>query len=517
MTMAEMKQIEDQKIVLMEGMYNGVANKIEEARSSVCREMQYNATQQASSYDAIATSLKEGVQSVLNEIRYLAEQNSDIFEYNQKDREKTKEALVEEIKQTLDASLKASFEEFSKQTEAQVKALFEENNERNNQFLIEEMKKLFAEAEEKNVKRDEELREMLRPVVDLFVINEEEAEELASDEVVEEVVGEEAEDGFDYNLLAEKIASVLPEVDYDLVVDRVAAAIPAVDENAIVDKIAATLPQMDENSIANAVVDNLTPVDYDLIAERVVAVVESSFDVRVDEEGVTKIANVVAESLDYERIAQRVAELLSADDKDIERALAVAVAPAPVPVAVEEEEVAEETPAQEEVAVSDEYTTRLKRSFTAKMIQSEDEIKEYYNEIKNALLSYKKVRSQINWTNDRFAYGRETIAKVGIRGKTLCLYLALIPEEFPETVYHQKFAGDAKMYEKTPMMVKIRSGIALKRAIRLIEMLMEREGAVEAKKEKVDYTADFAFQDDEALLQAGLIKTSEVKKTELNF
>ncbi|MDE5896577.1 MAG: hypothetical protein K2H43_02045, partial [Clostridia bacterium] len=167
--------------------------------------------------------------------------------------------------------------------------------------------------------------------------------------------------------------------------------------------------------------------------------------------------------------------------------------------------------------VEPELTTRVKRSFTAKLIESEEDVKEYYSELKNEFLAYTKVASQLNWSNDRFTYKRETIAKICVRGRTLCLYLALNPDEFPESVYHQKFAGDTKMYEKTPMMIKIKSEVALKRSIRLVELLMERMQAIREEKPHVDYTLQFAFRNEQQLLAEGLIKTAIVEKSDLDF
>ena len=138
-------------------------------------------------------------------------------------------------------------------------------------------------------------------------------------------------------------------------------------------------------------------------------------------------------------------------------------------------------------------------------------------DLKNAFLAYGKVNSQISWTNDRYSYQGETVAKVGVRGRTLCLYLALNPDEYPSSVYHQKFAGDTKMYEKTPMMVKIKSKVALKRALRLVEMLMETLGAVKEDRPPEDFSREFAYRSEEQLLAEGLIKTALVEKTDLDF
>ena len=104
-----------------------------------------------------------------------------------------------------------------------------------------------------------------------------------------------------------------------------------------------------------------------------------------------------------------------------------------------------------------------------------------------------------------------------MRGKTLVMYLALDPAEFPESVYHQKFAGDTKMYESTPMMVKVKTKAAVKKAIRLIDLCMEHNGAVKEEREPVDYAAQYFFRTDEELLAEGLIKTAIVDKSDMDF
>ena len=63
-----------------------------------------------------------------------------------------------------------------------------------------------------------------------------------------------------------------------------------------------------------------------------------------------------------------------------------------------------------------------------------------------------------------------------------------------------------------------RGGVAVKRGIRLIEMLMENLGAV--KEEgfvPADYADEFTFRSEEQLLAEGLIKTAIVEKSDLDF
>ena len=523
--MEDVKTYEERKTMVMEGMYKGMTGKLEEVRQSVSKELQFSSAQNASAYESLAGAFKQGVESLLAEFRYLSQQNSAIYDYNQKERTSAKDALLEAVRACTEqiAALEARMNE-------KIDAVKAELSEK----VAEEISALHAAAP-----AEAPAAEKAEPA----------AEEPAAEPVTDE--------NFDYDVLAEKIASVMPEVDYDLLVDKVVAAIPPTDADAVAAAVVATIPQVDENAIADRVAESVPLVDYDLVAERVASVMENEFDVTVDENGIEKIASAVAAEIDYEKLAARVAELLKEQG-----AFAVVAAPAEAPAAEEpvpEEPAAEpeepapaeaapaeepapaepEAPAEEELAVSaapaaepkpdyppvvvpvpddPSLMTRFKRSFKAKIIESTEEIKNYYFDLKNAFLSYARVSSQVSWSNDRFTYAGDTIAKIGVRGKTLCLYVALNPDEFPSSVYHQKFAGDTKMYEKTPMMIKIKSGVAVKRGIRLIEMLMENLGAVrEENFAPVDYADEFAFRSEEQLLAEGLIKTAIVEKSDLDF
>ena len=73
---------------------------------------------------------------------------------------------------------------------------------------------------------------------------------------------------------------------------------------------------------------------------------------------------------------------------------------------------------------------RLNKSFTAKLIQSSDTIKQYYADLANEFLIYEKIRNRISWANSCFVAGRKNVSKVSIKGKTLYLHLALEPENF---------------------------------------------------------------------------------------
>ncbi|MDE6442330.1 MAG: hypothetical protein K2L12_06240, partial [Clostridia bacterium] len=149
---------------------------------------------------------------------------------------------------------------------------------------------------------------------------------------------------------------------------------------------------------------------------------------------------------------------------------------------------------------------KFKRSFIARIIQSNDEYKQYYGEVKHALLSYRKVNSNVAWGAERFNKGRETIARMKIRGKTLCLYLALDPNEYKTSVYHHIDVSDNKSVAGTPMMVKVKSNLGVKKAIRLIdEMLAKRNGEKKEIPER-DYAAMYPYETIEELIDDGLVK-----------
>lgn len=183
------------------------------------------------------------------------------------------------------------------------------------------------------------------------------------------------------------------------------------------------------------------------------------------------------------------------------------------------ESLAEEVAVAEDVA-EDEVVTRYKKSFVAKMKQSDAKLKVYYSDIKNAFDSFKKINSTVSLQGDRFNFGRDTIAKMTVVGKTLKLYLALDVNdpELKETVYHQNDVSDQKAYESTPFLVKVKSEVGVKKAIRLVKYLAAKLGAVEdATFTPVDYVAEYAYETDEELIKKGLIKVTQGKKISLKF
>jgi hypothetical protein len=97
-----------------------------------------------------------------------------------------------------------------------------------------------------------------------------------------------------------------------------------------------------------------------------------------------------------------------------------------------------------------------------------------YVVLKNKFNSFKGVTFRMSGRLEKVNYLGNPIAYIGVIRRSLKLWLALNPYEFDEEVYRQKDASDKKMYEKVPMLVRIGSERAYKRAEELINILAER-------------------------------------------
>ena len=129
---------------------------------------------------------------------------------------------------------------------------------------------------------------------------------------------------------------------------------------------------------------------------------------------------------------------------------------------------------------------RYKWTFMARLIQAPDEIKGFYSDLKNQLLSYNKVSSRVSSSYDSINLGRKGIAKFNVRGKTLYLYLALDPAQFDGTKYNV-IASTSKKYEAVPCLYKIKSERKFKWAKQLVDILAQQLGLVAGEVKNDDY------------------------------
>ena len=93
------------------------------------------------------------------------------------------------------------------------------------------------------------------------------------------------------------------------------------------------------------------------------------------------------------------------------------------PIAIDEEEELEEDIVSSE-DLSQKTRTIYNYSFTSRLHLNDKETDLLYNDLKNHLLSYEDVSSNIIWKQESFLYKRKMIAKFKLQGKTMRVFLA---------------------------------------------------------------------------------------------
>lgn len=181
----------------------------------------------------------------------------------------------------------------------------------------------------------------------------------------------------------------------------------------------------------------------------------------------------------------------------------------PVPGAVIIPEEPDEADDDEEdgpqIVTEGQERVRYSRSFVAKLCQLKDQSKEWYSQLKNDLLSYERVKTRLSWRKETFRIGRMTVARIAIRGKTLCLMIAVEPAGYSGTKYSVEDVSNVAATSDTPTLYRIKSERKLKYAKEMIAGLMkEIKIYKDPRYEGKDYF--LPYEGDMALMHRGLVK-----------
>ena len=153
------------------------------------------------------------------------------------------------------------------------------------------------------------------------------------------------------------------------------------------------------------------------------------------------------------------------------------------------EEVEEEV--QEEVVVEAPVVKvkKIKRRLLNKLMVAPLQTKENYNEMKNYLLSY---GASVKMTNSFEIFKcEEIVAKLGIGGKQIKVFLAMDPKDLEGTKYKFKDYSDKKRYLAIPVLVKVRSARSLKYFKELVDQMMKSLNVAKLESyENHDYVTD---------------------------
>ena len=146
-------------------------------------------------------------------------------------------------------------------------------------------------------------------------------------------------------------------------------------------------------------------------------------------------------------------------------------------------------------------------SFEARLSLGDETMRARYTALAGALTAYAGVRRRATWHYDAFYHGRGTCARIGVRGRTVSLYLALEPGDYPQSKYHFSDVSGVSLYHGTPMQLRVRSDRALRLACELIRVMLEGRGAqplAPGRRRAEPLAAAPATR--EELLAAGLIR-----------
>lgn len=200
-------------------------------------------------------------------------------------------------------------------------------------------------------------------------------------------------------------------------------------------------------------------------------------------------------------VLEKKGKMLSYEEKDEQLLLKEKRAEERKAAGISEE--VEEAPAAEEEA-KEEPLVILPLTLENKLHQTINTLKMIYSKLKNELLSYKSVKSDLTVKNDNFKVGKKIVARMTVVADSVRLYLALDPKDFSTRKYKHKDASDQPGYEGTLLMMKISGEKERLLAVQLITELMKKLSLERNKRyayvpfaEKYPYIKNGVFKGDE--------------------
>ena len=368
----------------------------------------------------------------------------------------------------------------------------------------------------------------------------EEVAEEAVEETVEEAVEEAAEEAVEETEVAEEVTEETEEADASvcaIVADSVAEAFEVVTVDGVVPEAVEGTTMDSITAAVNNAAQTYVPEDWseEMTDEVKVAVVEELAARLLKDNGPDDGEEAPAEEV-VEEVAEEAVEE-TVEEAPAEEAVVENADAAPESDEddedeneSEEEEEEEETSfagfgsmplefidvmveaerynemLEQERAGEVQLVTRYRRSFQSRLAQSVGGVQDYYNIIKNLLLSYKGIKNRVSWNYESFNLGRAQVAKFNAKTRTLYLYMALDPEALAETKYTFKDMSSKKKYAGVPVLMKIKGDRKFKHALEMITMLCEEKLQLPKKKnfEEADYK--LTYMTTEQLVEEGLIK-----------
>jgi len=153
----------------------------------------------------------------------------------------------------------------------------------------------------------------------------------------------------------------------------------------------------------------------------------------------------------------------------------------------------EAQPVYEAEVLLDEAKPRIPSNFRMRLKVSSVKNHDAYVAIKNKLCSKKEITFRISGRTEKVKYHGEVIAIIGVARKSLKLWLALDPNSIEQSRYHQKDVSDKPRYAHVPMLLRVGSDRALKRAMEVLDILFETYSIEDRRKYKDKSLQELAY------------------------
>ncbi len=210
------------------------------------------------------------------------------------------------------------------------------------------------------------------------------------------------------------------------------------------------------------VVEILTKEDVQKIADETV---EKALEKHLDDKHVEPVVAPVEEVKEEAPVAEE--EVVEDADEKLDEE----------PEEGEEENVIEEGSENDPFAA---LRNKRRASFETRVKNSDYDIRHKYYDLRDYLKSY-GVKNRISIPGDTFSAHRKRYAFITISGKHIKVYFAANPDDYKDTPIPVE-RHTTKKYEDLPLLFNIRSDLSYRRALKLVDDMMAKDGFVREDK-----------------------------------
>ena len=178
---------------------------------------------------------------------------------------------------------------------------------------------------------------------------------------------------------------------------------------------------------------------------------------------------MIKEDLDAKRVATSVKEVLGDEE-------------------VEHEQLEDENDLIDDISCA--------KSFIDRIYAADSELKYYYSEVKNELLSYQGITHTVDRKYELFYHGTRQIAKLSICNNVLRLYVNLDPDKYDKAQYNHRDMSKFDCHARTPLRIDVNTTETLRHAKVFIRIIRKKENLKAVSSfVKVDYEKFYTLKE----------------------